>query len=84
MGLAVVEDLVSKSWNVTVFDFDAKAGDAVAARLGERVHFIQGNVVNYDEQVAAFSATFKLWGQIDFGTTPETKLRTATTPACKL
>jgi NAD(P)-dependent dehydrogenase (short-subunit alcohol dehydrogenase family) len=67
MGLAVVEDLVAKEWNVAVFDFDEKAGNAVAKRLPGRVHFIQGNVVKYDELVAAFDSTFKTWGRIDFG-----------------
>jgi NAD(P)-dependent dehydrogenase (short-subunit alcohol dehydrogenase family) len=67
MGLAVVEDLVAKGWNVAVFDFDEKAGNAVTKRLGEHVHFIQGNVVKYDELVAAFDSTFKAWGRIDFG-----------------
>jgi NAD(P)-dependent dehydrogenase (short-subunit alcohol dehydrogenase family) len=67
MGLAVVEDLVAKEWNVAVFDFDEKAGNAIAKRLSERVHFIQGNVAKYNELVAAFDSTFKLWGRIDFG-----------------
>jgi NAD(P)-dependent dehydrogenase (short-subunit alcohol dehydrogenase family) len=67
MGLAVVEDLVSKGWNVAVFDFSEEAGNAVAERLGERVRFIKGNVVVYNELVAAFDQVFKLWGQIDFG-----------------
>ena len=68
MGLAVVEDLVSKGWNVAIFDFAEESGNAVAERLGDRVRFIQGNVVNYNELVAAFAEVFKLWGQIDFGT----------------
>lgn len=66
MGLAVVEDLVAKEWNVAIFDFDEKAGNAVAKRLSEHVHFIQGNVVKYDELAAAFDRTFKIWGKIDF------------------
>lgn len=70
MGLAVVEDLVAKGWNIAVFDFDAAAGQALAEKLGKQLLFIQGNVVNYEEQAAAFVKTHKQWGQIDFGTFP--------------
>lgn len=65
IGLAVVEDLVAKEWNVAVFDFEETAGKALAKKLGERVLFIKGNVIKYDELVAAFDQTFKHWGRID-------------------
>jgi len=67
MGLSVVEDLISKGWNVAIFDFNEETGNVVAKRLGEQAKFFQGNVVNYDDVKAAFDQTFKLWGQIDFG-----------------
>lgn len=67
MGLAVVENLVAKGWHVSIFDFDDAAGAKVSQRLGEQLLFIQGNVVNYDEQVAAFSKTWEKWGHVDFG-----------------
>lgn len=65
IGLAVVEDLVAKEWNVAVFDFEGTAGNALAKKLGERVLFIQGNVIKYDELVTAFDRTFNHWGRID-------------------
>jgi NAD(P)-dependent dehydrogenase (short-subunit alcohol dehydrogenase family) len=65
IGLAVVEDLVAKEWNVAVFDFDETAGNALAKQLGERALFIGGNVIKYDELVAAFDRTFNHWGHID-------------------
>lgn len=67
MGLAVVEDLVKKGWNVSIFDFDNAAGDKVAQKLCDQILFTQGNVMKYDEQVAAFVQTWKKWGRIDFG-----------------
>ncbi|KFY26713.1 hypothetical protein V493_03914 [Pseudogymnoascus sp. VKM F-4281 (FW-2241)] len=65
IGLAVVEDLVAKEWNVAVFDFEGTAGNTLAKKLGERVLFIQGNVIKYDELVTAFDRTFNHWGRID-------------------
>ncbi len=68
MGLAVVEDLVSKGWNITVFDFDHDAGSQVAERLGQQVLFIKGNVTKYQESLGpAFVETWTKWGSIDFG-----------------
>jgi NAD(P)-dependent dehydrogenase (short-subunit alcohol dehydrogenase family) len=67
MGLAVVEDLVSKGWNIAIFDFDEAAGKKVAEKLGEQILFIKGNVAKYEEIGAAFVEVWKKWGQIDFG-----------------
>ncbi|EXJ62992.1 hypothetical protein A1O7_03436 [Cladophialophora yegresii CBS 114405] len=66
MGLAVVEDLAAKGWNITVFDFDHVSGAKVAERLGRQVHFIKGNTAKYEELGAAFAETRKNWGSIDF------------------
>jgi NAD(P)-dependent dehydrogenase (short-subunit alcohol dehydrogenase family) len=67
MGLAVVEDLVSKGWKIAIFDFDEAAGKKVAEKLGEKILFIKGNVAKYEEIGAAFVEVWKKWGQIDFG-----------------
>ncbi|KAJ9612021.1 hypothetical protein H2200_003616 [Cladophialophora chaetospira] len=67
MGLAVVEDLAAKGWNITIFDFDHEAGGKVAEKLGQQVLFIKGNVTKYEELGAAFAETWKKWGSIDFG-----------------
>jgi len=66
MGLDVAEHLVSKGWNIAIADFDVTLGESVASRLGSQVLFVKTNVINYDEQVAVFAATYKKWGQIDF------------------
>jgi NAD(P)-dependent dehydrogenase (short-subunit alcohol dehydrogenase family) len=67
MGLAVVEDLVAKGWNITIFDFDHVSGANVAGRLGPQVLFIKGNAAKYEDLGAAFAETWKKWGSIDFG-----------------
>ena len=67
MGLAVVEDLAAKGWNITIFDFDHEAGAKVAEKLGQQVLFIKGNATKYAELGTAFSETWKKWGSIDFG-----------------
>ncbi len=67
MGLAVVDDLAAKGWNITIFDFDHDAGTKVAEKLSPQVLFIQGNVTKYEELGAALSETWKKWGSIDFG-----------------
>ncbi|OCT54855.1 hypothetical protein CLCR_02998 [Cladophialophora carrionii] len=53
MGLAVVEDLAAKGWNITVFDFDHISGAKVAERLGRQVSFIKGNTAKMFEEVFA-------------------------------
>lgn len=67
MGLAVAKTLLTKGWNITIFDFNDEAGTKLASELGEQILFVQGNVVKYDEQVKVFSETWKKWGRIDFG-----------------
>ena len=59
--------MIAKGWNVCIFDFDEAAGEKVAQRIGEQILFLQGNVVNYDEQVAAFLKMWQKWGHVDFG-----------------
>jgi len=46
-------------------DFNEQTGKSVQERLGSQVVFIRGNVTNWDDQAAAFVATFKKWGRID-------------------
>jgi 15-hydroxyprostaglandin dehydrogenase (NAD) len=65
MGLGLVEKLVSQGWNITIVDFNEQTGKSVEERLGSQVVFIKGNVTNWDNQAAAFVATFKKWGRID-------------------
>jgi len=66
MGLGVVERLVELGWNVSIVDFNEKAGLEVTQRLGDKTFFIKANVIVYEEQASAFAATFTKWGRIDF------------------
>ena len=65
MGLGMVEKLVSQGWNVAVVDFNEETGKAVEKKLGSQVFYIKGNVAKWEDQAAAFVATFKKWGHID-------------------
>lgn len=65
MGLGMVEKLVSQGWNVTVVDFNGETGKAVTEKLGSQVYYIKGNVAKYEDQAAAFVATYKKWGRVD-------------------
>jgi 15-hydroxyprostaglandin dehydrogenase (NAD) len=65
MGLGLAEKLVSQGWNITIVDFNEETGKAVAEKLGPPVFYIKGNVARYEDQSAAFVATFKKWGHID-------------------
>lgn len=65
MGLGLVESLVSQGWNITIVDFNEQTGKAVEEKLGSQVYYIKGNVTKWDDQAAAFVATFKKWGRID-------------------
>jgi 15-hydroxyprostaglandin dehydrogenase (NAD) len=66
MGLGVVERLHELGWNVSIVDFNEKAGHEVTQRLGDKTFFVKANVIVYEEQAAAFAATFSHWGRIDF------------------
>lgn len=66
MGLGVVERLLALDWNVSIVDFNAQAGLEATKRLGEKTFFAKANVIVYEEQAAAFAATFAKWGRIDF------------------
>jgi 15-hydroxyprostaglandin dehydrogenase (NAD) len=67
MGLALVERLVERGWNIAVVDNDHNAGEQVARRLGIQVVFLEVNVTNYDEQAQAFAATWAKWNRLDLG-----------------
>ena len=67
MGLGVTESLVQKGWNVTIVDFNEKAGKETAEKFGSQVLFVKGNVVKYEDQVEAFVKTWEKWGRLDFG-----------------
>lgn len=66
MGLGVVERLLALDYHVAIVDFNSVAGHDVSARLGPKTIFIKANVINYDEQAAAFAETFAKWHRIDF------------------
>jgi len=66
MGLAGAELLIKSGWNVTVFDFN-KAGAGVAAALGSKALFVQGNALLCDDQARAFQQTWEKWGRVDVG-----------------
>jgi len=66
MGLAVTESLVQKGWNITIVDFNEKAGKETAEKFGSQVLFVKGNVVKYEDQVEAFVKTWEKWGRLDF------------------
>ena len=65
MGYGLVERLDSKGWNIAIVDFNSTTGQAAADRFGAQTLFIKGNVAKYDDQAAAFAATFAKWGRID-------------------
>jgi len=65
MGLGVVERLVQLGFNVSVVDFDEKAGAKVTQDLGAKTIYVKANVIHYEEQAEAFVQTFKKWGRID-------------------
>jgi NAD(P)-dependent dehydrogenase (short-subunit alcohol dehydrogenase family) len=67
MGLAVVQHLIETGWNVTIVDFNDQLGKEVKKSLGNRVLFVQGNVISYESQAEAFLLTWKKWGRLDFG-----------------
>lgn len=66
MGLGVVERLLELGWNVSIVDFNQKAGLEVTERFGDKTIFVKANVIVYEEQASAFAATFAKWGRIDF------------------
>jgi len=65
MGYGLVEKLVSQGWNIAIVDFNEETGKAAEAKLGSQLFFIKGNVAKWEDQAAAFVATFKKWGRID-------------------
>ena len=67
MGLAVVESLVHKGWNVAVIDKDRLAGEQVTARLGAQVLFFDVDVTKYEQQADAFARTWDKWSRLDMG-----------------
>ncbi|KIW04466.1 uncharacterized protein PV09_04726 [Verruconis gallopava] len=68
MGLAVTERLVELGWNVTIVDFNAPKGEAVASRLGPQVLFVKANVANWDQLSKSFVESWQKWGRLDFAT----------------
>ncbi|ROT40442.1 NAD(P)-binding protein [Sodiomyces alkalinus F11] len=67
MGRAVAEALVQKGgWFVSLLDLNKETGAEAERTLGENVQFIEADVTNYDQQVAAFERTVKKFGGIDF------------------
>lgn len=67
MGLATVEELVQRGWNVAILDKDHNAGKQVSGRLGGQVQFFDIDVTDYDQQAEAFVKTWDKWRRIDLG-----------------
>ena len=67
MGLAVVEHLVARGWNVAVVDKNRIAGEQVEKSLGERVLFFDVDVTKYELQADAFVKTWAKWNRLDMG-----------------
>jgi NAD(P)-dependent dehydrogenase (short-subunit alcohol dehydrogenase family) len=67
MGLAVVENLVERGWNVAIVDKNSKHGEAAKERLGAQTEFFETNVADWDQQSKVFVETWDKWGRIDFG-----------------
>ena len=67
MGLALVERLIERGWNIAVVDNDHSAGEQVTRRLGAQVVFLEVDVRNYDEQAQAFATTWAKWNRLDLG-----------------
>lgn len=65
MGYAMVERLVDLGWNVAIVDLNDEAGSRAEQTLGKQVVYIRANVIDYDEQAAAFVKTWATWGRID-------------------
>jgi NAD(P)-dependent dehydrogenase (short-subunit alcohol dehydrogenase family) len=63
MGLEVARSLSSKGWKVNILDMSA-TGEEVASELKGK--FYKTNVTNYDELAAAFDASWKEHGRLDF------------------
>ena len=83
MGLAVVESLVNRGWNVAILDKDRSAGEQVARRYGKAALFFDVDVTNYDQQANAFVKTWDNWGTLDLGET-SSRLRKTLLTSCSL
>lgn len=66
MGFAVAKRLIEESWNVIVVDLNKEQGEYAVKQLGSSSTFIRANVVQYEDQLAAFKQAEKLHGRIDF------------------
>ena len=67
LGLALVEYLIGKGWNVTVFDFNNAREQELKTKFGNQLLFTTGDVSKYVDQAKAFVETFRLWKRLDLG-----------------
>ena len=65
MGLATVERYVTEGANVVVADMNTKAGEEVAARLGDAVRFTRTDVSVEDDVAAAIELATETFGRLD-------------------
>lgn len=66
MGLSVVEELISREWQVLVLDLNAEAGQGLQERLGDRLSFTKTDVTDYEQLSKAFVQTWKKFNRLDF------------------
>jgi NAD(P)-dependent dehydrogenase (short-subunit alcohol dehydrogenase family) len=65
IGAATVSLLHSHGAKIVFGDYDAKAGEALASRLGEDVTFLKTDVSKYADNLALFKTAFQKYGRID-------------------
>jgi NAD(P)-dependent dehydrogenase (short-subunit alcohol dehydrogenase family) len=65
MGEAIARDLVGKGWIVACLDVQKAQGEALVAQLGDKAHFIQCDIADYDQQAKAYSEVWNKYGRID-------------------
>lgn len=65
MGLATAERFVAEGASVVVADFNATAGEEVAARLGERCKFTKCDVSVEEDVAAAVALATDAFGRLD-------------------
>lgn len=65
LGRATVDQFLAEGARVAIFDFNAEAGEAVAAELGEKALFVQTNVADEESVQKAIQQTMDHFGAIN-------------------